>query len=87
MEQICGKGLQMCKIILKEVSEDICRWFCESCGKKIDYVPENLFSIPLIDSCPHCKVVFNGYELCERRKRTNFEISKFIADMRKGGAE
>lgn len=73
----------MSKILLKETEPEICRWFCESCGKKIDYVPENLFSVPLINSCPHCGVIFDGYELCERRKQTQRQIEDMLAKIKR----
>jgi hypothetical protein len=57
----------MTKIILKEVSEGVCRWFCDNCNQQIDNVPENLFSRPLIDKCPHCGITFSDYELCKIR--------------------
>lgn len=74
----------MNKIILKEVEEGTCRWFCESCGKKIFPVSETIFSKPLIDSCPHCGTVFDDYELCEQRKLFNTELHKIIRDMEGG---
>lgn len=57
----------MTKIILKEVSEGYCSWFCDSCKERIVGVPENLFSRPLIDKCPHCNSIFSDYELCKSR--------------------
>lgn len=57
----------MTKIILKEISEDICCWFCDNCNQQVDNVPENLFSRPLIDKCPHCGITFSDYELCKSR--------------------
>lgn len=59
----------MSKIVLKDVGENQTRWFCECCGKHIEYVLENIFSRPLIDSCPHCGVMFSGYELCDTRRK------------------
>ena len=72
----------MSKIILKEVSKGMCRWFCESCNQRIDYVPENLFSMPLIDSCPHCGITFSGYELCQTRKDYDKKIWDDIMKLR-----
>ena len=72
----------MSKIILKEVSKGICRWFCEACDQRIDYVPENLFSMPLIDSCPHCGITFSGYELCQTRKDNDKKIWEGLMKMR-----
>ena len=57
----------MTKIILKEISDDKTGWFCENCNNQIYNVPENLFSRPLIDTCPHCGITFSDYELCKRR--------------------
>lgn len=57
----------MTKIILKEISEGICCWFCDNCNQRVDNVPENLFSRPLIDKCPHCGITFSDYELCKSR--------------------
>ena len=72
----------MSKIILKEVSKGTCRWFCESCNQRIDYVPETMFSRPLIDSCPHCGITFSGYELCQSRKDNDKKIWDDIMKMR-----
>ena len=57
----------MTKIILKEVSAGYCSWFCDGCKERIVGVPENLFSRPLIDKCPHCNSIFSDYELCKSR--------------------
>lgn len=57
----------MSKIILKEISEGNTGWFCENCNNQIHGVPENLFSRPLINECPHCGITFSGYELCKSR--------------------
>jgi hypothetical protein len=57
----------MPKIILKNISESKTGWFCENCNNRIYGVPENLFSRPLINECPHCGITFSGYELCQSR--------------------
>lgn len=57
----------MTKIILKEISDDKTGWFCENCNNQIYRVPENLFSRPLINECPHCGITFSDYELCKSR--------------------
>lgn len=57
----------MTKIILKNVSENKIQWFCGNCNEPIYYVPENIASRPLIDSCPHCGATFTDYELCQSR--------------------
>lgn len=57
----------MSKIILKEISKGNPGWFCENCNNRIYRVPENLFSRPLINKCPHCNSIFSDYELCQSR--------------------
>ena len=68
----------MSKICLRDISEGMCRWFCDNCNQRIDGVSENLFSRPLIDKCPHCGVIFTDYELCKTRiDMNNRLISEF----------
>ena len=57
----------MSRICLRDIAEDQTGWFCGDCGERIHNVPENLFSRPLIDKCPHCGVIFTDYELCKTR--------------------
>lgn len=71
----------MSKIILIETEPGKCRWLCESCGKQIDNVSETIFSRPLIESCPHCGIDFDSYELCERRLKTLEETDKRIKEL------
>lgn len=74
----------MSKICLRDIAEDQTGWFCDDCGQRILRVPENLFSRPLIDKCPHCGAVFTDYELCKTRINMHNQLISEFPELARG---